>query len=97
MSNEKPTTVKLKVFKPDSVIKIDISHEFYGRIQKLLFWHAGKDHEKALKAIEALKSRDPQDDFETHICTILALIYEIESKASEQNCLEEKNFKVPNE
>lgn len=87
--------VTLKTIKPGSTIKIEVGEGFYSRFQKLFFWVTGKDQERAVKTIHALKDREPIDEFENHLVTMLSLIYEIEAKAEDQDCLEEKSFPVP--
>lgn len=85
----------LKKIKLGSTIKIEVNEGFYQRFQQLFFWITGKDQEKAIKAIHALKEREPQDEFENHLVTMFALIYEIEARAEEQGFLEEKSFSIP--
>lgn len=88
---EKPT--KFKTVRTDALIKVDIGAGFYERMKQLLMWYHGEnDSEKLIKALEELKSREPKDEKEYHLVTIISLIAEIELKAAQQGLLEEKEI-----
>lgn len=88
-------TVKLQAIKPGSIIKIEVSAEYYARFQKLFFWYSQQDQEKSLKALENLKTQEPQNDFEQHFITLTSMIYAIEDGAKAQGLLEERDFEIP--
>lgn len=88
------TSVKLKTIKKDSIIKIEISDFFYSKLQKL-FFYLSKDQEATLKSIIELKDREPANDLEESLVTVLALIYEVEAKAQQQGFLQDTEVPVP--
>lgn len=88
-------TIKLKTIKPTAIINIEVGAGFYKRVQDLFFWYVKQDEEKAIKAIENLKTQDPQDIFENHLLTLISLIYEIEQKANDQSFIEDTDFPIP--
>lgn len=83
--------IKLRVIKENSVVKIDIGDGFHVRIQQLLFYIL-KDHpaEKVILALENIKTKEPADDFEYHVLTLLSLLYANESAFEAAGCLIDK-------
>jgi hypothetical protein len=91
---KKPT--KIKVIKDDALIKVDIGALFYARIKELLFWYGTQiPEEEFRKSMLELRTREPQNDFEYHLLTLLALVQEVEKKADEQGFMEEQEFIPP--
>lgn len=86
--------VKLKGIKPDAVINIKVGTGYYQRIQSLLLSYIGSEQERAIKAIEDFKTREPVGEFEENLLTILTLIYAIEEGASQQGLMQDNEYKV---
>jgi len=91
-----PKSIKLRVIKENSIVKIDIGDGFHVRIQQLLFYIL-KDHpaEEVILAIENIKTKEPANDFEYHLLTLLTLIYANESAFEVAGCLTDKEAPVP--
>lgn len=92
---EKPT-IKLKTIHSDKVVTIEVGSGFYSRVQKLLFTHINSvEPEVSIKALNEIKSRDPKDEWEANLLTLLTLVYNIEAKFHEQGFTTETDFPLP--
>ena len=45
--------------------------------------------------MDELKTREPKDEYEYHMMTLLVLLHEIESEAQKQGILEDMEIDVP--
>lgn len=93
MSDEKDQLAifKAKEIQSDAVITVDIGAGFYTRFQELMFWYVNQEPaDKSIKALEALKDREPKDKFEYHLITMLSLVYSIEDAAAAQGKMQER-------
>lgn len=70
----------------DKLITIQVSGLFYQRIQNNLFdiISQADDLAKVPVILEELKTREPVNIWETSVSILMALAYEIETKAKEQ-------------
>lgn len=81
-------TTQIEVFPFDKIVTVEISGGFYARISELLLHHTGgKDMKDLAKVIAELKDREPENDFEYHLITLLTLIGSIEKSAKDQDLL----------
>lgn len=82
----------------DSVVTIEISGGYYTRIVQLLLEMAGSKDIKDLTALmNELKTREPKDDFEYHLITVLTLVSTIEKKAKEQGVITKEAIEIPSD
>lgn len=85
---EENKKVKYKGIKFDSLIKLEISGTFAGRLQMLLMYILQqKNVSEITKVVNDLKTREPQNDFEFHVLTMIILIQDLEKAAAEQNLI----------
>ena len=84
-------TIKYKTLPPDALIDVQISGTFYKKLVDLLSALADSVTAEEFQAVvEKLKTDDaPKDIFEINVHLILALIFEIETKAVAQNKVKE--------
>ncbi len=69
----------------DAIITIEVNGGFYARVVQLLLEMANnKDIKDLIQLMNELKTREPKDDFEYHLITVLSLVSTIEKKAKEQ-------------
>jgi ATP-dependent protease HslVU (ClpYQ) peptidase subunit len=69
----------VETFPLDAIVSIDISGAFYIRLAQLLLELLNKKSpDDLLKAMAELKTRDPKDNDEYHILTMMVLVNEIE-------------------
>ena len=84
-------TIKYKTLPPDALVDVQISGTFYKKLVDLLSALADSVTAEEFQAVvEKLKTDDaPKDIFEINVHLILALIFEIETKAIAQNKVKE--------
>jgi hydroxypyruvate isomerase len=84
-------TIKYKTLPFDALIDVQISGTFYKKLVDLLSALADSVTAEEFQAVvEKLKTDDvPKDIFEINVHLILALIFEIETKAVAQNKVKE--------
>ena len=84
-------TIKYKTLPFDALIDVQISGTFYKKLVDLLSALADSVTAEEFQAVvEKLKTDDaPKDIFEINVHLILALIFEIETKAVAQNKIKE--------
>ena len=84
-------TIKYKTLPPDALVDVQISGTFYKKLVDLLSALADSVTAEEFQAVvEKLKTNDaPKDIFEVNVHLILALIFEIETKAIAQNKVKE--------
>lgn len=88
MSEIKPTT--FKAIPTDALIDIQVSGSFYRQLTKLILALAeSRPPEDFKKALETLKDKNPSDLYELNVSSVVAMIFEIEIKAKEQNKIED--------
>jgi len=83
----------------EALIKIEVSGNFYARIQQMLLeMISQKPQVEVVKALEKLKSNEPEENvFEYNLHTIMSLIYEMEEQAKAQGKLIEKEIDIPDD
>lgn len=84
---------------PDAVIDIQVSGHFYQQIvNSILGLGDTKSPEEFKKVLETLSENSPtKDPFELAIKTLTTLVYEIETKARDQNKVREHEIDTPEE
>lgn len=88
--------IKFKGIPFKSFVKIDIGGGFAARVQELtVHYMAQKTPEESAKLMDELKTREPKDEYEYHMMTLLVLLHEIESEAQKQGILEDMEIDVP--
>lgn len=87
MSEAKPNT--FPAIPKDALIDIQVSGSFYRQLTKLsLALAESRPPEDFKKALETLKDKNPSDLYELNVASVVALIFEIETKAKEQGKIE---------
>lgn len=82
---------KVKMMSPQALIKVDIGAKFYSQLCDLYFWYVElHGHDKCIEAAKGLTQREPANDMEKHLLTIMAILVEIETKADQQGFLEDR-------
>lgn len=91
--------VKVQAIDLDSIITIEVSGNFYARIQQMLMEMANeKSQEEFLKALKKLEGNDDAENaFEYNLHTIMSLIYEIEKQAKAQGKFKEVEIDIPDD
>jgi hypothetical protein len=84
-------TIKYKTLPPDALINIEVSGTFYKKLTNLLLALGESVPAEEFQAVlEKIKTDEPPKDiFEVNVHLIIALIYEIETKAVAQNKIKE--------
>jgi hypothetical protein len=76
-------------FPNDAIVSIKISGAFYKRLAKMMFDFANTvTPDQFTKMLVELKGREPKDDTEFNILTLLILIAEIERQVKETGVFE---------
>lgn len=80
---------QVEVIKQGAVIDIQVSDQFYKRIQNLtLHFITQKPEEELQQIIEDIKNDKVEDEWTEHLETLLILTNEIEDQARKQNKVE---------
>ena len=85
---------KIDVIPSESLIKIEVSGQFYARMQNCLFALMGekKDNPNELAIIlKELETREPQNLWEEQISILLSILFEIDNQASKQGIIVKKD------
>jgi len=92
---EKP---KVEMFPNDAIVSIKVSGAFYKRLVKLMFSLSTKKDLKAfMKMMAEFKTREPENDEEFNIMTVLILIAEIEREVKDSKVFEVIDAPIPDE
>jgi hypothetical protein len=87
--------LKFKGIPFDSIIKIEVSGGFTARLQELAVYHLSqKTPEEVNEIIEKIKTKEPENEYEYHLLTLLVLIHEIESESKKQGILKDMEVEV---
>lgn len=80
---------KVEVLKKGAIVNIQVSAEFYKRIQNLTLFHATQKPEEELnQVLKDLDEDKVEDEWAEHLETLFILSNEIEQKAKEQDLIE---------
>jgi hypothetical protein len=82
----------VETFPPDAIVSIQISGAFYVRLAQLLLELLNKRSPQDLMQLMAeLKTREPKDNDEYHILTMMVLVNEIEQTVRKTEKFEKVN------
>lgn len=83
---EENKKITYKGIKFDSLIKLEISGTFAARLQLLLMYlMQQKEPSEIMRVVNDLKTREPENDYEYQVLTMIILIQDLEKAAAEQN------------
>jgi len=86
-------SIKINVFKPDAIIKLEISSSFYNKLQQLLFALVSeKEPDIVVLTLKELETREPQNMWEHHVMIYLALIAAADEAAVAQDLFVKKDL-----
>lgn len=92
--SETSKTFKAKAVESDKTIKIEVGAGFYNRVQTFLADHINTvEPEVSIKALNEVKTREPESKFEYNLLTLLTLIYSIEKQFNDEGLT--KNIEIP--
>ena len=88
---------KVTGIKKGAVVKIEVGSGFYFRISQLLIEYGTENFpgEELGKAMEHLKDKEPVNNEEYHLLTLLSLVHEIETQAKIQDLLVTEEVEIP--
>jgi hypothetical protein len=90
---EENKKVKYKGIKSEALIKLEFSGYFTARIQTLLIYFMKlKTVAEINKILEDLKTKEPADEYQLHLLTLLILIQDIEKAAGQQGLVVEEEI-----
>jgi len=82
----------------DSLVKIEISGTFYERLQNCLFaalQEKEDEPEELALILKELETRQPANNWEERVYVLLAIIYEVDNQAAQQEVLVKKSIDIP--
>ena len=90
---------KVTGIKKDALIKIEVGGGFYFRLAQLVtFYTSGNwSTEELATTMGELQERDPANDEEYHLITLMSLVHEIEQAASKQDMIITEEVDLPDE
>jgi hypothetical protein len=92
---EKP---KVEMFPNDAIVSIKVSGAFYKRLVKLMFsLSTQQDLKSFIKVMTELKTREPENDEEFNIMTVLIMIAEIEKQVKDTGAFEVVDAPIPDQ
>jgi hypothetical protein len=91
----------VEVFPFETIVSIELSGAFYVRLTQLMLDYASlRDINQLGTTLEELNHRDPKDNYEYNLLTLVILIKEIEATVRKENKFEkidESIFQKPDE
>lgn len=88
MSKTKKSEVKIPIIKKETLVPLEVSGEYYSRLQKFLSLLLGNDIENNIKLLESINKNGAKNEKEFFVETLLALMYSIEDSAKKNNLIE---------
>jgi hypothetical protein len=88
---------KMKGLKQDAVVNLPIGTSFYVKLKELLVFLAEDKTEQEIKDFEIAinEKKEINEEWMSHLFTVVLLIRAIEDKAEETGLLEDKEITLP--
>lgn len=91
---EKSFKKELDLIQPDALIDLKVSGDFYYRMRAMLMRKINNDPQRIFQLFNELKTREPKDEEEFDLMTLLTFVIRFEEKAYEQKLITKKTVFV---